>query len=349
MSAIKVVHYINQFFAGIGGEELADHEPELRKGALGPGLALAAMLGKEFEIVATIICGDTYFGNNMDAARTRILEMIRGEKPDLFIAGPAFNAGRYGVACGAISVTVENELHIPAITAMYHENPGADMYKKDLYIIATGNSAKDMKPAAESIARLAKKIVKGEEILSPAEEGYLERGIRVNYFHARRGSDRAVDMLLQKLRGEAFTTEYVMPKFDRVPPAKALKDLSKIRIAIVSSGGIVPHGNPDRIESSSATKYGTYSLAGMQRVSKDDFLSIHGGYDRSFILENPNLVIPLDVLRDLEKEGAFGELADYFMTTTGTGTSVGNSQKFGVDMAQKLLDDNVGAVILTST
>ncbi|MRZ29058.1 hypothetical protein GKD08_09815, partial [Paeniclostridium sordellii] len=32
MSKIKVVHYINNFFAGIGGEEKANIPPEKRKG-----------------------------------------------------------------------------------------------------------------------------------------------------------------------------------------------------------------------------------------------------------------------------------------------------------------------------
>ncbi|MCL2213522.1 MAG: glycine/betaine/sarcosine/D-proline family reductase selenoprotein B, partial [Oscillospiraceae bacterium] len=36
MSKIKVVHYINQFYAGIGGEEFADHKPEIREGVVGP-------------------------------------------------------------------------------------------------------------------------------------------------------------------------------------------------------------------------------------------------------------------------------------------------------------------------
>ncbi|MDG2830106.1 glycine/sarcosine/betaine reductase selenoprotein B family protein, partial [Vibrio parahaemolyticus] len=28
MGKIRIVHYLNQFFAGIGGEEKADYEPE---------------------------------------------------------------------------------------------------------------------------------------------------------------------------------------------------------------------------------------------------------------------------------------------------------------------------------
>ena len=41
MSKIKVVHYINQFFAQIGGEEKADYPAEIRVGeVVGPGMAL---------------------------------------------------------------------------------------------------------------------------------------------------------------------------------------------------------------------------------------------------------------------------------------------------------------------
>ncbi len=349
MEKIKVVHYINQFFANIGGEEKADIVPEVREGLVGPGLALKTGLGDEYDIVATVICGDTYFGGHMDEALKIILDMVKQYKPDLFVAGPAFNAGRYGVACGAVAKAVEEELNIPVITGMYPENPGVDMYKKDLYIIETKSSAADMRKTMPKICDLAKKMVKGEEILSPAEEGYIERGIRVNYFHDKRGSERGVEMLLNKIAGESYVTEYPMPKFDRVAPNPAIKDLSKIKLAVVTSGGIVPVGNPDRIESSSATKYGIYDITGLNSMTKDKFMTIHGGYDRQYVLEDPNLVVPLDVLREMENEGVFGELTNYFVTTTGTGTSVGNAKKFGEEFSKKLLADGVGAVILTST
>ena len=32
MAKIRIVHYINQFFANIGGEEKADYPAELREG-----------------------------------------------------------------------------------------------------------------------------------------------------------------------------------------------------------------------------------------------------------------------------------------------------------------------------
>ena len=50
MSKLRVVHYINQFFANIGGEEKADYKPELREGNVGPGLAFQQSFGEEAEI-----------------------------------------------------------------------------------------------------------------------------------------------------------------------------------------------------------------------------------------------------------------------------------------------------------
>ena len=69
----KAVLYINQFFAGIGGEEKADHAPEIREGVMGPGLALKASL-KNAEITHTIICGDNFMGSNTEEA----IEIIGG-------------------------------------------------------------------------------------------------------------------------------------------------------------------------------------------------------------------------------------------------------------------------------
>nr|P55793.1 RecName: Full=Glycine reductase complex component B subunit gamma; AltName: Full=Selenoprotein PB gamma [Gottschalkia purinilytica] len=34
---IRVVHYIKEFFANIGGEEMAHVAPEVREGVVGPG------------------------------------------------------------------------------------------------------------------------------------------------------------------------------------------------------------------------------------------------------------------------------------------------------------------------
>ena len=349
MATYKIVHYINQFFAGIGGEEKADIVPEVREGAVGPGTALEKALGEEYEIAATVICGDNYFGENLDTATDTIVEMVKQYEPDVFVAGPTFNAGRYGVECGTICKAVEERLGIPVLTAEYEENPGVDMFRKDVIIVKTGDSAATIRKAVPVMAALVKKMATGEEILGPDIEGYHERGIRVNYFAEERASERAIQMLTKKMKGEEFHTDLPMPKVDRVDPAEPIKDIKHAKLAVVTSGGVVPTDNPDHIESSNATKYGVYSIAGMDTMSPNDFTTIHGGYDRQFVMENPNLVVPLDVLREMEKDGEFGELVNYFCTTTGTGTATGSAAKFGDEIGKRLVEDHVDGVILVST
>ena len=60
----RVMHYINQFFANIGGEEMAHVAPQLREGVVGPGLAFAQVWKEEAKIVSTVICGDSYFAEH---------------------------------------------------------------------------------------------------------------------------------------------------------------------------------------------------------------------------------------------------------------------------------------------
>ena len=191
-------------------------------------------------------------------------------------------------------------------------------------------------------------MLKGEELKGP-EDGLLEKGVRKNMYRDIRGSERAVDMLIAKLNGQTFETEYPMPDFDRVTPNPAIKDMSKARIALVTSGGIVPKGNPDNIEASSASKYGKYDIDGVDDLTSDEYQTAHGGYDPVYANEEPDRVLPVDVLRDMEKEGIIGGLHRYYYATVGNGTSVANAVGFATEFVKELKADGVDAVILTST
>ena len=50
---MRAVHYLNQFFAGLGGEEAAETPPTRLDGAVGPGRGLVPELDG-VEIVATV-------------------------------------------------------------------------------------------------------------------------------------------------------------------------------------------------------------------------------------------------------------------------------------------------------
>ncbi len=350
----RVVHCLNQFFGGLGGEDKASLPPQLFDGARGPGILLER-LSPKVEVVATVVFGDNYLAEKTATAASEILDLLTplfetgdDDKPHLLLAGPAFNAGRYGLACGAICRAVQARFALPVVAAMYSENPAVAEYRKDVLIAKAGKDVLAMEESLKNMAALACKLLEGEALL-PDRDDYISQGRRKNYFAEKNGAVRAVDMLLKKLAGEAFTTEYVMPVFDRVSPAAAVIDMKNARLALVTSGGIVPRGNPDRIEASNASRFGAYSILDLSTFSPKTHQTAHGGYDPTFANEDPNRIVPLDVVRELETEGSFGSLHNTYYTTVGNGTSVASAEKYGSEIAKRLLADGVQAVILTST
>jgi len=346
---LRIVHYLNQFFGGIGGEDKAMLGPEIKDGAVGPGIAVQNTLKDRGEIVATVICGDNYIAERIDEATQEIIQLLTPYRPDVVIAGPAFNAGRYGVACGAVCQAVQEKLGIPAVTGMYEENPGVDLYRRHLYIVKTADSARGMTEAVSKMVNLACKLAADQEIGKPDEEGYIPRGILKEEFSDRTAAQRVVDMLLAKLQGKPFETELHLPKFDRVRPAAALEALSSSKIALATDGGLVPKGNPDKIEMRAATKYGRYTIKGADRLDPKDYEVVHVGYDSSLVRQDPHRLVPLDVMRDLEKEAVIGKVCESFYSTTGVATTLENSRKIGQGMAEQLKSEGVDGVILTST
>jgi glycine reductase len=346
---IRVAHYVNQFFGGIGGEDKADMPPRLVEGMVGPGKAVQAALGDQGEVVATVICGDNYFAEHVERASEEVRELLRPYKPDLLVAGPAFNAGRYGIACGATCRMAQNNLGIPAITGMYEGNPGVDLYRKDVYIIQTKDSARGMVDAVNKMVTFAGKLLRKENIGRPAEEGYFARGQLINETADRTGAERVVDMLLAKLRAEPFESEVARPFYDRVKPALRIKDIHSATIALVTDGGLVPKGNPDKIEMITATRFGRYDIKNIDTLNPEAYEVSHGGYDSTLVRQDPNRLVPVDAMRDLEREGVIGKLHDTFYSTTGLASIVVIMKKVGQGIAESLKAEGVSGVILTST
>lgn len=344
----KILFYTNQFFGQIGGEEKAYEKPVIKEGPVGPANGFAVSLGNS-EIVATIICGDNFYVENMDEAKGFIREQLQKYDIDLFIAGPAFNAGRFGIACADACTFVKKETGVEAITGLYWENPAVEMYKKEIYILETGKSAAAMKKAIEAMSSFANKLLSGEPVGLPAQEGYFAKGKRVNIFKEKNGAERAMDMLIKKLRNEPFETELELSTYERVAPAPAVKDLSLAKVALLTSGGIVPFGNPDHIPAASAKIWGKYPIEGLDGLKEGQFESVHAGFDPVYANKDPNRIAPLDILRILEKEGKIGNLYPYLMATTGNSTSVADATRMGQEMAFQLLEAGVQAAILTST
>ncbi len=154
----KILYYVNQFFGQIGGEDKADFPAELFEGAVGPAAGFQKELGDVGQVVATLICGDNYFNENKEQALEYLKKTLEEVKPDLIVAGPAFNAGRYGMACAGVVTFADEEFGIPSVSGMFEENPGLDACRGVAYVVPTGAAAGDMKKALPVMAAVAKKI-----------------------------------------------------------------------------------------------------------------------------------------------------------------------------------------------
>ena len=346
----KAILYLNQFFGQIGGEDKADFEPEIREGVVGPAMQLTKLLDGA-QITHTIICGDNFMGSNTDKALEMILSFLQDKEFDIFFAGPAFQAGRYGVACGQVCKAVKEKFNVEVVTSMHEENPGVDMFKKDMYILKGGNSAAKMRINLSNMAKLGNKIINEDQILDAETEGFFERGIRHQVWRddEAMASQRAVDMIIKKLNGEKFETELNIPKIEKVKIANAIKDISKANIAVVNTGGIVPVDNPDRIQSASATRWGRYNISDIDNLESGVYKTIHAGFDPTIADSDPNVIVPIDALKKYEEEGIIGKLHEYFYTTVGTGTTQGEAKKMANEIIPYLNEADIDAIIMVST
>jgi glycine reductase len=165
----------------------------------------------------------------------------------------------------------------------------------------------------------------------------------------RSAAERAVTLVLARLGGDRDATEIPLPDFDSVTPAAPIADAADAVFALVTEGGFVPAGNPDRLESARASKWVRHSLDGLDSAESGTFESVHGGFSTQWANADPNRILPLDVARELEREGAIGRLHGEYLGTTGNGTTVADARRFGMEWAADLRQQGIQAVILTAT
>jgi betaine reductase len=232
---------------------------------------------------------------------------------------------------------------------MSEENPGVDLYRESLHIIDSGSNPAKMREVLSKMAGLGKKLAQKTVIGSPAEEGYLRRGLLRDQVVEQTAARRLVDMLLAKLNGKPFESEMLPVAFEPIPMPAAIKDLSQARVMLITDGGLVPKGNPDRIQGTAATRWGAYNIAGRDDLRGEEYEISHGGYDARFVQEDPDRLVPLDAMREMEKRGVIGKLHDEFISTSGRVNPLSNTRRLGREMAQKVKREGVDAVILTST
>lgn len=341
---MRVVHYVNQFYAGLGGEEAAGTTPRVLDGPVGPGRLLAGLLGDRHQIVATVVCGDDYAAS-VAAAAGELLDLVRAADAELLVAGPAFGSGRYGLACARLTAAA-HAAGLPALAAMHPDNPG--VFDAGVApVVAVGATARQMRPALQTVAAATAKLATGAEL--SAADGRIVRPARVGRLVEQRAAARAVELVLRRVAGDRELTEVPIGGFDAVVPSPPVDKAADATVALATEGAVVPAGNPDRLESARATRWMRYRIDGLDSLASGEWESVAGGFATTAANADPNRVLPLDAARALERQGALGRLHEEFLVTVGNGTQVATARRFGVEWAAALRKAGVQAAILTAT
>ena len=295
-----------------------------------------------------LLRGDNYYNEEIDTSTNVVIEALEKFEPDLLIAGPAFNAGRYGVACSEVCF-LANSRGIPSVTSMFHENPGTLTHKKEIFIIPSSEGVGGMSKAIGGMVKLGTKLYLKDEIGPASTEGYLPRGIRKAGKRTSIGADRAVEMLISKVNGEDFETELPIELPEKITPASPLENLSSSKIGLITSGGLVPIGNPDKLPGGPSQTWFKYNISKLNSMNEGEWESVHVGFFTDITNKNPNYVLPLNIVREFEKNGKIGSIHTEYFSTSGRGTPVADSKRMGREMAHDLKAANVDAVIMVAT
>lgn len=347
----KILHYVNQFFGGIGGEDKAGQEVLFLPIAIGIGAELAKSLQPRVVEYATLVCGDNYFHEQENAALTAMRAAIDTFQPDYFIAGPAFNAGRYGIACAKVCSWVRDHWQIPVITGMHESNPGTQEIGRQVFVLQTSASTASMPETLKRISALLEVLI--EQDGKAAKDFRAEHCLSIpRRFTVRTGRPdyvRAVDLMLAKLDGRPYESEIPQITSEQHTVPNLSGNLKDATVALVTEGGLVPKGNPDRLESSRGSRYFKYSIDGLDDLRAGEYQAMHTGYDTSTVDQDPDRIVPLDAMRALEKGQRFKKLHDKYFVTTGTGAMPSKMAELGAGIAAELTNSGVNAVILTAT
>jgi D-proline reductase (dithiol) PrdB len=128
-----------------------------------------------------------------------------------------------------------------------------------------------------------------------------------------------------------------------VPPFVPLKKpLSQCRIGLIASGGVYVTGQK-AFHHKDDTSYRMIPSG----VKTQNLRFSHFAYDMNNARKDPNVIFPVDTLRNLAAKGEIGELSDHFLTFMG---GIYSSRKVKEDLAPQLTDclirGKVDAVLL---
>ena len=149
------------------------------------------------------------------------------------------------------------------------------------------------------------------------------------------------------LKDQIFLTGYRWRPIDPVPWTSLDKPLSKCRLALVSTAGMVLPGQQPFDKSA---KGGDYSMRMVPRdAAVSDLADTHRSrsFDHSGLQRDANLAFPLDRARELVASGRIGSLANEHVSLMGSITAPARFVRdTAPEAASRLGDDGVDIALL---
>ena len=133
-----------------------------------------------------------------------------------------------------------------------------------------------------------------------------------------------------------------------IPWAPLHKSLGESKVALVTMGGLYL---PDQAPFTDEDNQGDHTFRELPgSVRTGDYLIAHTHYEHKWVLEDINCLLPVEIFRDLEVEGAIGRMSERHFAFMG---SIPNPTHLISDtapeVARLMVADRVDVSVLTST
>jgi glycine/betaine/sarcosine/D-proline reductase family selenoprotein B len=90
-------------------------------------------------------------------------------------------------------------------------------------------------------------------------------------------------------------------------------------------------------------------VAELESLSAEGWEAYHAGYFNHLVNANPNYILPLSFLRDLERQGRVGAVHDHIYALPGVSTPVAVATALGRSIAEDLRLAQVDGCLLVAT
>lgn len=149
-------------------------------------------------------------------------------------------------------------------------------------------------------------------------------------------------LLNEKKTAEAWKS-YPWVKCGPPPFTPLKKPLSRCRVGLVTTAGLFLEGQ----EPFQTAWEGDFSYRELPRdVNPDKIMIKHMAYDPKYAKEDLNVVFPLEIFKNLEKEGKIGSLSSAFYSFMGMITNLSRLRPAIAEVTNKMLADGVDACFL---